>query len=182
MSTILSTLASALSYFALRFVSLLPCFLKKPKNPFSSSSTSKLFSSPTRPPIRPPTSPRSFVRTRSRAFSEKSAIFCCVPAPYCRIPGELRRSIFLENSSTCCFSSSERMLSSTGSAGFTSSGFFSAGSSGSGCTPKLSVGVTVPVITSNSSCIIYLPIWLSSSYLFNIFTDTIRKLMVRLHR
>ena len=155
-SQIFSTLTSALSYFALSAVTLLPDFLKKPRNPFSSSSTSKLFSSVTRPEIISPTSPRSFVFTFFKAVSEKSAIFFCVPTPYCKIPFVLWMSICLLNSSTIRRSSSLSMLSSScGCAGSsftaTGSGFSSTGA------PKLSVGVGTSVNSLNCSSMIVLP-------------------------
>ena len=45
-------------------------------------------------------------------MSEKSAIFFCVPTPYCMIAPDWERSILSTNSSTCFFSDSERIESS----------------------------------------------------------------------
>ena len=59
------------------------------RQPLSCSVTSKLFRSITSEESIFPTSPRSFVRTLFSAASEKSAIFFCVPTPYCRIAWEL---------------------------------------------------------------------------------------------
>ena len=151
-SQIFSTLTSAFSYRARIVVSLLPDFLKNPRKPFSSSSTSKLFSSVTSPEIIVPTSPRSFVFTFFKAVSEKSAIFFCVPTPYCKMPFVSFRLICLLKSSTIFRSSSVRMLSSScGSSGFSGS----AGTSFSSVTgaPNVSTGVGASSNSLNSSLI-----------------------------
>ena len=139
-SQILLTFTSALSYFAFIALILFVLFLKKENGPFSSSA-SNVFSSVTTEVSRSPISPRSLLLTFSSVFSEKSAIFFCAPAPYCRMPFVLARSIWETKASTMAFCSSDRTESSMTS--FFSSGCCT-GSSGSGSgAPKLKLGISV---------------------------------------
>ena len=91
-----------------------------------SSLGSKPRSSLIRPVISSPITPRSLVRTDSSVLSEKSAIFFCVPTPYCIIAPDCARSILSTKSATCFFSDSERIESSicgaVGAAGAASAG------------------------------------------------------------
>ena len=83
----------------------------------------------------------------SSVFSEKSAIFFCAPAPYCRMPFVLARSIWETKASTMAFCSSDRTESSMTS--FFSSGCCT-GSSGSGSgVPKLKLGISVVSFTKS---------------------------------
>ena len=126
-------------------------FLKSPKSPLSSSVISKLLSSTTRPDNISPTSPMSLVRTFFSAFSEKSAIFFWVPAPYCKIACELCRSIFCEKSSTIFFSSAVRLFSLNAESATisVSSATVLGNSCVSGVSPNVSVGVVVKSLNSS---------------------------------
>ena len=138
---ILSTLTSALAYWVFMASILLPAFLKKPKKPFSSSSSlPKFFSSITRLDKVSPTWPKSLVRTLFSALSEKEATPFWAATPYCRIIWESLRSIFLEKSSTTFFSASVSILSSM-TTGFTS-GFSGSAAGASGSAPRVRVGVS----------------------------------------
>ena len=148
------TLTSALAYLVFNAVALLADRLKNPRKPFSFSSTSKLFSSVTREDSISPTSPISFVRTFFKAVSEKSAIFFCVPTPYCRIACELLISIWWEKFSTICNSSGVRLFSEkAGSCAFSERSVpaDAAGDAFSVCgvTSKVSVGVVAKSFNSS---------------------------------
>ena len=99
-----------MSYLFFRFSILFACLRKNPKIPFSSSSASNPFSSPTTFVSSSPTSPRSWDFTLLRASSEKSAIFFCVPAPYCIICEVFSTSIFAAKVFTISCSSGVRTV------------------------------------------------------------------------
>ena len=154
---ILLTLVSAFAYFAFMPVKRSEALRNFPKKPFSSSS-SKLFNSVTRLDSMEPISPRSLVRTFSSAFSEKSAIFFCAPAPNCKIIWELLRSIFSAKSSTICLSCGVRELSSK--TGFCNSSGTSASAFSGGCGSSANgsnVRVGVASRSFNKSSVIVLP-------------------------
>ena len=124
------------------------------------SSSSKAFSSVTTLVSSPPISPKSFVFTFSSAVSEKSAIFFCVPAPYCKIIVEFVKSICSEKDATIAFSSSESMLSSNSSFDSSTTTTSVAFSSANGS----NVNVGAACIVSNSFVIIF---FLQLYFLFN---------------